>query len=141
MWQFTCISNKEGIDLISIVRGSRPKMFFGTGALQDFAVYVEKLMCWSLFLIKLKAWGPTTFSRRDSSESVFLWKLRNFWEQFFVERLWWLLLNYLYFKSCVFEFRYFAFHYLASDINIILFFYDINKNRSIFFFINSYNFL
>ena len=109
------ILNKEGIHEISIIRGSRSKMFFGIGVLGDFAVYAGKLKCWSLFFIKLQLYSEETpvFSCGNwkSFESSFC----------FVKHLWWLLLNYLYFKSCVFEFQYFAFHYLVSDINIYIF--------------------
>ena len=37
------------------VRNSRPQMFFKTSALKSFANFTVKQLCWSLFLIKLKA--------------------------------------------------------------------------------------
>ena len=35
-------------------------------------------MCWSLFLLKLKAFRPATLSKRDSNTDAFLRILQNF---------------------------------------------------------------
>ena len=42
-------------------------------------------MCWCLFLITMQAFRPATLVKRDSSTSVFLWILLNFWEKLFLE--------------------------------------------------------
>ena len=39
-------------------RSSRSQMFFKIDALKNFANFTGKQLCWSLFLIKLRAWGP-----------------------------------------------------------------------------------
>ena len=45
--------------------------------LKNFAIFTEKHLCWSLFLIKLQARSPATLFKRDSNTGVFLWILRN----------------------------------------------------------------
>ena len=42
------------------------------GVLKNFAKFTGKLLCWSLFLIKLEAFRPETFVKRDSNADVFL---------------------------------------------------------------------
>ena len=37
---------------------SRSQMFFKTGVLKNFAIFTEKILYWSLFLIKLLDWRP-----------------------------------------------------------------------------------
>ena len=39
--------------------------------LQNFAIFTEKHLFWSLFLKKLQDWGPATFLKRDSNPGVF----------------------------------------------------------------------
>ena len=39
-------------------------MFFKKGVLKNFAVFTEKHLCWSLFLIKLQAFRASKFLRR-----------------------------------------------------------------------------
>ena len=49
-----------------------PEVFsFKKGAFKGFANVTGKHLCWSLFLIKFQAWGPTTFSKRDTNPGVF----------------------------------------------------------------------
>ena len=36
-------------------KNSRSQMFFEIGALENVAIFTEKHLCWSLFLIKLQA--------------------------------------------------------------------------------------
>ena len=71
-------------------RSSCSQMFFQTGVLNNFAIFTGKHLCWSLFMIKLKAWRPTTILKRDPKTGVFLWKL---FRTFFTEHHWWLLLR------------------------------------------------
>ena len=56
-------------------RSSCSQMFFQTGVLNNFAIFTGKHLCWSLFMIKLKAWRPTTILKIDRKTDVFLWKL------------------------------------------------------------------
>ena len=51
-------------------RSSRSQMFFKISVLKNFALFTGKHLCWSLFLIKRET-------------GVFLWILRNFYEQLF----------------------------------------------------------
>ena len=46
-------------------------MYFRIGALKDFAIFTEKHLCWSLFLINIQAWRPATLLKRDSNIGVF----------------------------------------------------------------------
>ena len=59
-------------------RSSFSQMFFKIGALKNFANFIGKHQCKSIFLIKLHAWAPATLLERDSNTGVFLWNLRNF---------------------------------------------------------------
>ena len=61
--------------LFETVRSSRSQMFFKIGVLKIFSIFTGKHLCWSLFLIKLQA-------------------LRSYNTFFFIEHLWWLLLNF-----------------------------------------------
>ena len=45
-------------------RSSRSQMFFKIDLLKNFAIFVGKLLCWSLFLIKLQALKPATLLKR-----------------------------------------------------------------------------
>ena len=40
--------------------------------LKYFAIFTEKHLCWSLFIIKLQAFRPATLLKSDSSTGVFL---------------------------------------------------------------------
>ena len=42
------------------------------GALKNFAIFIEKQLCWSLFLITSQAFRPVTLLKRDSNTGVFL---------------------------------------------------------------------
>ena len=44
-----------------IIRSSRWQMFFKIGVLKNFAIFTEKHLCWSLFLIMLQTIWPVTF--------------------------------------------------------------------------------
>ena len=50
------------------------------GVLRNFANFIGKHLCRSLFLIGLQAFRPAALSKRDSNTDVFLWNLQNFWE-------------------------------------------------------------
>ena len=53
------------------------------GALKNFANFTGNHLCWSLFIIKLQAWGPATFFKREFDTSVLRWNLRIFQEHLF----------------------------------------------------------
>ena len=72
------------------IRSSRPEGFCKISVPKNFPKLTGNYLCWSLFLINLQA-KPATLLKRDSNTSVFLWILRDFWED-----LWWLLLTYLH---------------------------------------------
>ena len=57
-----------------------PKVFYKKDALKYSAVFTGKHLCWSLFLIKLKAFSFATLLNRDYNACVFRWILRNFQE-------------------------------------------------------------
>ena len=40
-------------------------MFFETGVLKSFAIFIGKHLRWSLFLIKLQAWRPSILLKKD----------------------------------------------------------------------------
>ena len=48
------------------------------GVLRNFANFIGKHKCWSLFLLGLQAFRPAALLKRDSSTDVFLWNLQNF---------------------------------------------------------------
>ena len=84
-------SNPNSTPLFVIVfwgetnRSSLSQMFFKIGVLKNFANFIGKHQCWSLFLIKLQAWRPATLLKRDSNTGVFLWNLRNSKEHLFLQ--------------------------------------------------------
>ena len=53
-------------------RSGRLQMFFKTGFFENFAIFTWKHLCWSLFLIKLKAFRSETLLERESEADVFL---------------------------------------------------------------------
>ena len=58
-------------------RRSRSQMLFKIGVLKNFAIFTGKHPCWRLFKIKLQAWKPATFLKRDCNPVFFLWILWN----------------------------------------------------------------
>ena len=64
-------------------RSSHKSCSIEKAVLKNFAIFTGKHLCWSLLLIDLQASKPATFFKRDSSTSVFLWILQNFWEHLF----------------------------------------------------------
>ena len=47
-------------------------MFFPIVVLKNFAIFTEKHLCLSLFIISLQAFKPVTLSKKDSNAVVFL---------------------------------------------------------------------
>ena len=53
-------------------RSSHLRCFIKINASKNFAIFTGKHLCWSLFLIKLQAFRPTTLLKKGSNTSVFL---------------------------------------------------------------------
>ena len=51
-------------------KSSRSQMFFEIGTLKNSAIFTGKHLCWCLFLIKLRAFRPATFLKRDSNTGI-----------------------------------------------------------------------
>ena len=62
-------------------KSSRFQVFFKIVVLRHFTNFTEKLLWWSLFLIKLQA-----LSKKRIWHRCFLWNLRNFYEQLFLQK-------------------------------------------------------
>ena len=71
---------------------SRLQMFFGTGALKNFAMFAVKYLCWSFFLIMLQAF-MSAISLKETQTQVFFCEIC---EIFFTEHFRWLLLEISY---------------------------------------------
>ena len=65
-------------DAVYPYRNNRSQMLFKTGLLKNSAIFIQKHLYWSLFLIKLQAWWPATLLKRVSNTGVFLRILWNF---------------------------------------------------------------
>ena len=63
---------------VTLVRSSRPEMFYEKTALENCPIFTVKHLCWCLFLIKLQAFRSAMLLRRNFSRSVFLWISWNF---------------------------------------------------------------
>ena len=59
-------------------RSSRSQMSFKIDVFNNFAIFTEKQLCWSLFVVKLLSCKPENALKRDSNTSVFLSTLLNF---------------------------------------------------------------
>ena len=57
---FTEHSQKLEFLIHSDFRGSRSQMLFKISTLKNFAIFIEKHLCWGVLLIKLQAWRPAT---------------------------------------------------------------------------------
>ena len=70
-----------------ISRSRRSQKFFKIDISKNFAIFIGKHLCWSLFLIKFHAFRPSALLARDSNTCVFLWILRNYQEHLFYRTL------------------------------------------------------
>ena len=72
-------------------RSSHSQMFFKIIVLKNFAIFAEKLLCWSFFLIKFHVWRPTTLLKRDSTTQMFSFEyyeiFKNFQQQLFLKNI------------------------------------------------------
>ena len=55
---------RKQLIICTTFRSSRSQMFFKIGVLKNFAIFTEKHLCWSLFLIKLQASRPKRLRQR-----------------------------------------------------------------------------
>ena len=74
-------------------KSSRSQMFSEISSNKNFVIFTGKHLCWGLFLIKLQAFRPATFLKRDSGVSCGYCELYK--NIFFIENLRWLLLTVL----------------------------------------------
>ena len=63
--------------LLLVLKRSHQRCSVKKSALKNFANCTEKHMCWSLFLIDLQAWGPSTFLEKTPAQVFFEWNFRN----------------------------------------------------------------
>ena len=88
-WSFRLVCKLNYLQFgLQKYRSSHSQMYFRIGALKDFAMFTEKHLCWSLYLITVQAWMPVTLLRRDSVK--FAKFLRT---PIFTEHIQWLLLE------------------------------------------------
>ena len=76
-------------------KSSRLQMLFKISSIKNFAIFTGKHLCWGLFLIKLQAYRPTIFLKRDSNTGVSCGYCELCKNSFFVENLRWLLVTVL----------------------------------------------
>ena len=67
--------------MLSASQKQPPEMLYKKDVLKNFAIFTEKHLYMSLFLIKLKASSTAALSKWDYNTSVFLWILGNFAKQ------------------------------------------------------------
>ena len=83
--------------LVSLCRDSRSQIFYKIGVLKSFKIFIGKLLCWSLFLIKMplfnKGLKVCNFIEKRLQHRFFPVKFAKFLRTpFFIEHLRWLLL-------------------------------------------------
>ena len=78
-----------------IYRSVRSQVFYKISVLKNFTIFTERHLCWSLFLIKLQAWKPTTLSKRLQHRCFPVNIAKLLRTAFFIEQLRWLLLDFL----------------------------------------------
>ena len=85
-----CYENLFTADMPFLDRNSRLQILFEilVGGKETFT---GKRLYWSLFLIKLQAWGPATLLKRDTNTLSCEYCEISKNSFFFVEHLWWLL--------------------------------------------------
>ena len=64
-------------------------------SLKYFAIFTRKHLCWGLFLVKLQAFKPAKFLKREFKKGVSCVYCEIFKSSFFIEHLRWLLLTVL----------------------------------------------
>ena len=59
-------------------KNKRTEVFYKKVGLKNFAIFIGKHLCWSLFSIKLQTFRSATLLKVDSNTGVFLWILEFF---------------------------------------------------------------
>ena len=93
-----------------ITGSSHSEGFCQIGVPKNFAKFAGEHLCWSLFLIELTAWRPTTLSEKDSSTGVFAFcEFCKILRRAFLQKTSWRpLLKWRYFFFFFFFFFFFA---------------------------------
>ena len=82
-------------ELLKKSKSSRSQIIFEINSFKNFAKFTGKHLFWGLFLIKLQAFRPATFLKRDSNTGVSCGYCELYKNIFFIENLRWLLLTVL----------------------------------------------
>ena len=77
------------VTLLWILKRSQRRCSVRKGVLKKLDNFTGEHLCWSIFLIKLQAWGAKGLKdlKRDSNKGVFLWNLLIFKSTYFEEHL------------------------------------------------------
>ena len=71
------VEEKCKVVVIGFSRINHSQLFLKIGVLKKFAIFTGKNLSWSLFLIKLQTFRPTTLLKRDSNTGASLWVIQN----------------------------------------------------------------
>ena len=74
-------------ELLKHSKRSLSQMFFKIGSLKNFPIFTGKHLRWGLFLIKMQAFRPATFLRRDVNTGVSVDIAKSLKTAFFIEHL------------------------------------------------------
>ena len=77
LWNFYTHAHFLLLTRLSLSRSSHQRCSLKKAAFKNLAVFIEKQLYWSLFLIKLQIWRITTSLKGDSNTGNFLWILQN----------------------------------------------------------------
>ena len=72
--------------MLQVDRSSRLDVFCKI-VLKNFTKITEKHLCRVSFLIRLPAWDLQLYQKRDSGTGIFLWILRNYLGQLFLQNI------------------------------------------------------
>ena len=84
---------KKFFDILNY-RNSRSQMFFKVGVLKNFAIFIGKRLCWSLFFYQSCRPEASNFLKKETPAHLLsceYWEV--FKNSFLIEQLWWLLLK------------------------------------------------
>ena len=81
------------------LRSSRSQMFFKIGVLKNFSICARKLLCFSLFFIKLQAWRPAFLLKKRFQHRCFPVNIAKFLRTVFL----WNTFCLLYFSEILFD--------------------------------------
>ena len=88
--------DEQEIFLHKIFRSSRPEVFCKKDLLRNFAKFIGKHLCHSLFFNKVAGLRPATLFKKRLWHRCFPVNFVKFLRTlFFTEHLWWLLLNFV----------------------------------------------